>query len=39
MEAIRTNVRRQRDRFTFDAYADELIAFFRRIITNSSFCT
>jgi glycosyl transferase family 2 len=32
MEAIRANVWRQRDHFTFDAHADELIAFFRRVI-------
>ena len=36
MEAIRANVWRQRDHFTFDAHADELIAFFRRVIAGVS---
>lgn len=34
MAAIRDNVWRQRHRFTFDHHADDLIAFFRRVIAN-----
>jgi uncharacterized membrane protein len=31
-EVQRANVWRQRDRFVFDSHADELAAFFRRVI-------
>jgi hypothetical protein len=36
MDRIRDSVWRQRDQFTFDAHADELIAFFRSAIATSS---
>ena len=36
MDRIRDSVWRQRDRFTFDAYTDELIAFFRSVIATAS---
>jgi hypothetical protein len=36
MDRIRDSVWRQRDQFTFDAHADELIAFFRTVITTAS---
>jgi hypothetical protein len=36
MTRIRDSVWRQRDRFTFDAHADELIAFFRSVIATAS---
>ncbi len=32
LDAVRESVWRQRDLFTFDAHADELIAFFRKVI-------
>jgi hypothetical protein len=32
MEELRQSVWRQRDDFTFDAHADELVAFFRHVI-------
>lgn len=32
MAALRDSVWRQRDQFTFDAHADRLVAFFRRVI-------
>lgn len=32
MEALRANVWRQRDRFTFDHHVDRLVAFFREVI-------
>lgn len=35
VEHTRENVWRQRERFTFDAHADELIAFFRQIIASA----
>jgi hypothetical protein len=36
MDRVRDSVWRQRDQFTFDAHADELIAFFRSAITTAS---
>ena len=36
MDQIRDSVWRQRDQFTFDAHADELIAFFRSVIAAAS---
>jgi hypothetical protein len=36
MDCIRDSVWRQRDQFTFDAHADELIAFFRSVIATAS---
>jgi hypothetical protein len=36
MDGLRDSVWRQRDQFTFDAHADELIAFFRSVIAASS---
>ncbi|HEX2281411.1 MAG TPA: glycosyltransferase family A protein [Thermomicrobiales bacterium] len=36
IEWIRDSVWRQRDHFTFDAHADELIAFFRTVIATAS---
>jgi hypothetical protein len=32
---MRANVWRARDHFTFDSHADELIAFFRRVIATT----
>lgn len=36
MERVRERVWRQRELFTFDAHADALIAFFRRVINSAS---
>ena len=36
IDQIRDSVWRQRDQFTFDAHADELIAFFRTVIATAS---
>jgi hypothetical protein len=36
MDRIRDSVWRQRDQFTFDAHADDLIAFFRSVIATAS---
>jgi hypothetical protein len=36
MDRIRASVWRQRDQFTYDAYADDLIAFFRSVIATAS---
>jgi hypothetical protein len=36
IDRIRHSVWRQRDQFTFDAHADQLIAFFRTVITTAS---
>jgi hypothetical protein len=35
MDTMRANVWRARDHFTFDSHADELIAFFRRVIATT----
>ncbi len=35
LNAVRESVWRQRDRFTFDAHADDLIAFFRQVIAGT----
>jgi glycosyltransferase involved in cell wall biosynthesis len=36
MKRIRENIWRERERFSFDYYADDLIAFFRRVIRSSN---
>jgi hypothetical protein len=35
MDALRDNVWRQRDRFTFDHHADRLVDFFREVIEDA----
>jgi ABC-type thiamine transport system ATPase subunit len=35
LEALRTNVWRQREQFMFDHHADDLVAFFRRVIARA----
>jgi len=37
MTALRESVWRQRDTFTFDAHADDLIAFFRQVIVEGHY--
>ena len=36
LAALRDNVWRQRDRFTFDFHVDRLVAFFREVIAASA---
>ena len=35
MDAIRANLWRQRQQFTFDAHVDELVGFFRAVIASA----